>query len=219
MKHFLIKGANNKIITLFFTGWSMDYVPFKENVTLNNDLDIFYDYRDLSIDLSYLTCYDEIRVVGFSMGVWVTSKILENSPFKEKIKKSIAINGTGELINESLGIPPLIYNSTLDSLSSQSLRKFNLRICGTNQAFKSYMENPSQRNDIEELKNELIAMRENFFKFGDTTFEWDEAYIADKDLIFSQENQIRYWKKKKVKITLFEGAHYNPSIIINTIMM
>ena len=113
-------------LLLFFAGWGADETPFKAYRPAGSDLMICYDYRTLDFDQSGLNEYQEINVIGWSMGVWVASQVLPHLALP--IASSTAINGTPYPIDEYRGIPPAIFRGTLDGLTGTSLHKFLRRM-------------------------------------------------------------------------------------------
>ena len=128
---------------LFFAGWGMDETPFMHNLPPNKDLIICYDYRSLDFDSTLLSTYEGIYVVAWSMGVWAASQVLPDSNLP--LKQSIAINGTPFPIDDMRGIPPAIFEGTLNNLNEATLQKFRRRMCGSGSAFQAFLEIAPQR--------------------------------------------------------------------------
>lgn len=134
----------------------MDETPFIHYLPQHRDLIICYDYRSLDFDKTLLSTYTQIQVVAWSMGVWAASQVLQGSNLP--ITQSIAINGTPFPIDDARGIPPIIFEGTLNNLSEATLQKFRRRMCGSGSDFKAFCEIAPQRT-VEELKEELAAIR------------------------------------------------------------
>ena len=66
----------------------------------DHDLLICYDYQDLKLDFDF-SAYQQIRVVAWSMGVWVAERVLQGIT----LQSVTAVNGTGLPCNDSFGIP------------------------------------------------------------------------------------------------------------------
>ena len=109
----------------------------------DSDYMLCYDYRTLDFDASLLTEYTDIRVVGWSMGVWAATRVMARTPLS--VSRRIAINGTPFPIDETCGIPPAIFQGTLDGLTDVSLHKFLRRMCADSAAFKAFLQRTADR--------------------------------------------------------------------------
>lgn len=158
-QHFLIQ-QNHKRLLLFFAGWGMDARPFCSFQPKDCDWMICYDYRSAEFNVEALANYSEIIVIGWSMGVWVASEVMQLHP-ELPIKGSLAINGTPYPIDDQKGIPSAIYEGTLEGLNDNTLQKFQRRMCGSNTEYQTFQQTAPQR-PIEELKEELIKIRERY---------------------------------------------------------
>lgn len=104
-QHFIIKN-NSKRLLLFFAGWGMDETPFLQIRPTDTDWMVCYDYRSLEFDTDLLQKYSEIRLIAWSMGVWVASQLMKQHP-SLPISHSIAINGTPYPYTKRKGLNPL----------------------------------------------------------------------------------------------------------------
>lgn len=195
---------------LFFAGWGMDETPFMHNLPPNKDLIICYDYRSLDFDSTLLSTYEGIYVVAWSMGVWAASQVLPDSNLP--LKQSIAINGTLFPIDDMRGIPPAIFEGTLNNLNEATLQKFRRRMCGSGSAFQAFLEIAPQR-PVEELKEELAAIGRQYSELPPSTFVWNKAIIGESDHIFPPKNQEQAWQKYCNEIQRYDGAHYDEKIL------
>lgn len=190
----LIKNDNNNLI-VFFNGWGMDEKVVSHLVSDNYDVLMLCDYRTFELEKFDFSIYSQKILIAWSMGVYVCNNYQEFKSFD----KFIAINGTLKPINDEFGIPSMIYNLTVDNFNELSCSKFMKKIT-TNIDLKDYCS-----RSIEELKNELISIRdlkvENYFEF-------DKAIIASKDRIIPTKNQLNYWKNTNTEIIQVEGSHY-----------
>lgn len=75
IQKYIIHEGNPQLL-LFFAGWGADETPFKAYRPAGSDFMICYDYRDLSFDADMLKAYEQVNVVGWSMGVWAASQTL-----------------------------------------------------------------------------------------------------------------------------------------------
>lgn len=158
-------------LLLFFAGWGMDEHPFLQYAPPDSDFMICYDYRTLDFDTSPLAGYTVIDVVAWSMGVWAASQVL--SKVSLPIRRRIAINGSPFPIDEKRGIPPAIFMGTLEGLNEASLRKFQRRMCADGNVFARFQLTAPERS-IEELKEELAAVAEQYRMLPTETFAWEQ---------------------------------------------
>lgn len=204
-QHFIIRN-NSKHLLLFFAGWGMDETPFTDMHPADSDWMICYDYRSLEFDESLLKGYSEITLVGWSMGVWAASRIMELYPCLP-VSRSIAINGTLHPVSESKGIAPAIFEGTLQGLTEKTLQKFQRRMCGSSSEYKVFQTVAPQR-PVEELKEELAAIQKQYLSSDAPGFRWQKAIIGRNDRIFTPENQRRAWENNVELIEESEAAHY-----------
>ena len=123
---YIIKDRHLRLL-LFFAGWGADETPFKDYQPADSDYMLCYDYRTLDFDASLLKTYQEINVIGWSMGVWAASRVMDKLQEADTsliIKNSIAINGTPYPIDDTCGIPSVIYHGTLEGLTGSSLSRY-----------------------------------------------------------------------------------------------
>lgn len=204
-QHFIIRN-NSKHLLLFFAGWGMDETPFTDMHPADSDWMICYDYRSLEFDESLLKGYSEITLVGWSMGVWAASRIMELYPGLP-VSRSIAINGTLHPVSESKGIAPAIFEGTLQGLTEKTLQKFQRRMCGSSSEYKVFQTVAPQR-PVEELKEELAAIQKQSLTSDVSDFRWQKAIIGRNDRIFTPGNQRRAWENNVELIVESEAAHY-----------
>ena len=198
-------------LLLFFAGWGMDEHPFLQYAPPDSDFMICYDYRTLDFDTSPLAGYTVIDVVAWSMGVWAASQVL--SKVSLPIRRRIAINGSPFPIDEKRGIPPAIFMGTLEGLNEASLRKFQRRMCADGNVFARFQLTAPERS-IEELKEELAAVAEQYRMLPTETFAWEQAIIGESDRIFPPTNQRGAWKGISMSNIDGNEAHYDESLFI-----
>jgi biotin synthesis protein BioG len=215
MKHIFIQHTGAHRLLLFFAGWGMDGAPFAAYRPAGRDFMVCYDYSDASFDASLIAGYDEVDVVGWSMGVWMAARSLSLAGIA--VKSAIAINGTMFPVDAERGIAPEIFHGTLDGISDATLMKFRRRMCGGAAGYKSFMETAPQRS-LESLRTELDVIGKLYegaatsAEGGDSPFHWDEAVIGDSDAIFPTAAQQRAWSERDVKQTLVSAPHYKEEI-------
>lgn len=212
MKQFFIKKENCSRLILFFAGWGSDENLFKRKVKDGYDYMICFDYQDLEFDFTSIMEYEEIIVLGWSMGVWVANTVLTKQRAKDlKITKAVSFNGTIYPINDNKGIPVDIFKGTMESFSEKVLTKFRRRICGNTENTKEFLSHLPYR-DIDSLKNELIALWRMLGQSNNiSVLKWDTAVIGTSDKIFPYENQIAAWNGIGVYIVSENNMeHYSP---------
>ncbi|WP_455669426.1 DUF452 family protein [Phocaeicola sp.] len=214
MKHYFIHKQNHPRLTLFFAGWGMDEHPFMDYCPEDGDLLICYDYRSLHFEYSLLEGYEEIRVVGWSMGVWAAAQVLQHTEFP--ITESIAVNGTMTPKDNEKGIPEMIFEGTLKGLNATGLQKFRRRMCGSGEAMNVFLENEPQRS-LEELRDELRLIGEQVSALPFFKFEWKKAVIGKRDLIFAAANQWNAWRDTGAEIIEQDIPHYSEELLRNIV--
>lgn len=220
MKLVFLKKNNLPTLTIFFLGWGMDEKVCANRTTTNSDFMVCYDYKSLDFNYDILDNYSGINIIGWSMGVWAASVIIEHIKNKSMpiiIHNSIAINGTVTPIDDKFGIPTAIYQGTLNNLSERTLEKFNRRMCGTKEELLEFNTYKPQQS-IDNLKQELSfiskAQNDNIANANG----WNKAIIGESDMIFPKENQINAWNMTKYTETIIcPIAHYSKKTIENTI--
>lgn len=113
MKQVFIKKEGNPRLLLFFAGWGSDENLFHRPVAEGYDYLLCFDYRTLDFDYSLLDGYREIRLLAWSMGVWVAGQILSGRTCPWKMK--LAVNGTSFPIDDQRGIAEAVFHGTLEN--------------------------------------------------------------------------------------------------------
>ncbi|VGM95128.1 Uncharacterized protein conserved in bacteria [uncultured Avibacterium sp.] len=190
MQTTLIKTAeNNKQLILYFAGWG---TPASEvgHLTLpeNTDLLLCYDYQDLHFEQD-LSAYQQIRLVAWSMGVWVANQVLGQTP----LISATAINGTGKPCDDEMGIPQAVFVGTLEQLDERNLTKFQRRMCGDSATFEQYSQLAGQR-DWQQVRSELSELYQSIQQDNGKSLNWTKAIVGEKDRIFPSQNQLNFWQ-------------------------
>lgn len=189
-------------LLIYFAGWgtpisAVSHLALPENY----DLLICYDYQDFKLDFDF-SPYQHIRVVAWSMGVWVAERALQGL----SLKSATAVNGTGLPCDDHFGIPYVIFKGTLDNLNETTRAKFDRRICGdkTNLAF--YYSVPAR--PFQEIHQELTALFLAIEADKRTDLiSWTKAIIGNRDKIFLPEHQRQYWTER-CNWEEKDGEHY-----------
>lgn len=201
---FIIKRQVPRLL-LFFAGWGMDEAPFADFCPEDTDFMICYDYRTFDFDETLISGYSSITLIAWSMGVYAAAHTLQNSVLP--IDRRIAVNGTMKPVSNDKGIPPSVYQLTLDTLSERSLQKFRLRMCGSGALYNDFMQHAPNRS-VKELGDELVHIWETALQSPPPSFQWDVAIIGLKDVIFPPDNQRNAWQETPQVIEK-EMAHYD----------
>lgn len=194
------EGASELIV--FFCGWGFDEHCVARLDANGYDVVVLYDYRDGTFPLEKHLGYERITVVAWSFGVWVAGKAIEDGLVLPH--QAFAINGTLKPVDDSEGIPPKIFDSTLAGLSEAAISKFNMRICGGARQMadlKDLMPTRDFNGQYEELA--LLGKRfaEGCLLNKDS---WSKALISTSDLIFPYQNMKNHWGDRA---TTIDGAH------------
>ncbi len=190
-------------LVVYFAGWGTP-ISAVSHLTLpeDHDLLICYDYQDLQLDFDF-SSYRQIRLVAWSMGVWVANQVMSGIP----LISAVAVNGTGLPCHDQFGIPCEIFEGTLTGLNEENRLKFERRICGDKQTFFHYQSLPEQR-DFQEIHAELTALYQMIQINNTQNILWTRAWISLQDRIFPMENQQAYWQQISIPVQQVKGAHY-----------
>ncbi|MBQ8477642.1 MAG: DUF452 family protein, partial [Succinivibrio sp.] len=122
--------------------------------------------------------------------------------------KKIAVNGTVQGIDDTLGIPPSLWQATIDSLTEQTYLKFVRRMCSDTSLYEEYLQNKPQRA-LESFKSELISLQAIAKQRKQNNFEYDLAIVGNKDKIIAPKRQLLSWSNAHVLVKQTEIAHYS----------
>ncbi len=200
------KAGNEKLL-LFFSGWAASPEVFQHlRMESDTDLWICYDYRELNFEEETLSFYKEIRLVAWSLGVWVAATILGKK--QRSFTEAIAIGGTLCPIHDQWGIPEAIFRGTLDNITEEGIHRFNRRMCGGREQLKAYeqiLPRPLTdiRKELETLYAEIKKTPAAFPLFD----RWTYTLIPSGDRIFPAENLRAFWQNR-CSIIEIEAPHY-----------
>ena len=132
---FIFKSSSRRLIVLFL-GWGMDASPFRHLARSGFDILALWDYtgldrpgsweRDMTEFASVCGGYDEVVIVAWSYGVRIASGFLESWNASLPVTLTLAVNGTPMHVDEQYGIPPAIFDGTLQRLAEPTIRKFSV---------------------------------------------------------------------------------------------
>lgn len=210
---FIFKSSSRRLIVLFL-GWGMDASPFRHLARSGFDILALWDYtgldrpgsweRDMTEFASVCGGYDEVVIVAWSYGVRIASGFLESWNASLPVTLTLAVNGTPMHVDEQYGIPPAIFDGTLQRLAEPTIRKFYRRMFSSSEAFANFMEYKPDRS-VESLKSELEVFAR--LKPLDAGAAWNVALIDDADLIFPSAAQRAFWPSEKA-VTLGSQGHF-----------
>lgn len=184
----------------------MDGFPFRSLLSIEYDVYMLYDYRQLAIqpDIEEVAeNYEQVHLVSWSMGVWVGQKIFFDK--QHLLNRTIAINGTLCPIDDSFGIPVDVFNGTLANYGEGARLKFYKRMCREKNNFKSFLARQPQRS-LEEQGEELVALKNGVDCLPVNESIYKEIIISEHDLIVPSANQFNYWQGRLVKPV--SGFHF-----------
>lgn len=170
---FLYKGMNDKNLILFFAALGSHPSHFKHLKSQKFDVLMCYSYENIDLEITELIKpYENIYLIGFSLGVFCASKLLKDYSFI----KNLAINGT-TTVAQILNLNP--------ENCKKMISEFNL--LGYKKAFfadKIELIQDFYFKDENSLKAELT----NLLKFALTPpnlrFLWDRVLISKQDKVF-----------------------------------
>ncbi len=199
--------AENLII--FFNGWGLDEQPFIPLTSSLFDVLMFYDYQTALIPpqaRAMLQPYKSFTLIGFSMGVWMSQKVMEQLPDTPVF--SLAINGTLNPIHDRYGIPPAIYDQQCESFSEAAARQFYEDLVATPSERERFLAHLPRRG-WQDQQAELIRLRELVQQdpLDRLSGQFDAAYISTQDKIISARNQMRFWKNQST-VHMLESGHF-----------
>ncbi len=185
---------NNELLILFCNGWGMDSRPFLPLPSLQYDVLVCSNYMDITVvpDIERLKRnYTGIILIGWSMGVAYGQQLYfeKSSCFTKKI----AVNGTLCPVNDSYGIPPGIFESTLDNMNEKTLLRFYKRMCRSREVYSDFLENRPVRN-ITSQTQELKTILGSTVCLGEEKSIYTDVIISDKDYIIPTNNQQQFWQ-------------------------
>ena len=206
MQQIFLQQQHSKNLVLIFLGYGQDKNPFNSlNTVTRDDIAIVYDYQDLSFDESLYQEYEKITLIAWSMGVMIAPIVLSNTA---NLVIKIAVNGTVQGIDDTLGIPPSLWQATIDSLTEQTYLKFVRRMCSDTSLYEEYLQNKPQRA-LESFKSELISLQAIAKQRKQNNFEYDLAIVGNKDKIIAPKRQLLSWSNAHVLVKQTEIAHYS----------
>jgi biotin synthesis protein BioG len=186
-------------LLLFFNGWGMDrrtaeWMASAAQAPSRHDLVVAYDYRDIALPewlRAEMEKYRSVQLVAWSLGVWAALHA-----GLEGIGRAVAINGTPFPVDPTRGIPPVIFQGTLDNWSDATRNRFERRMFAGSEhdvrldAVRSLRSSAEQK---EELRSIAVAVGGEDAGQA-SSWSFSKAVIGGRDLVFPPENQHVAWR-------------------------
>lgn len=201
----LHKNGHKKLI-VFCNGWGMDDFPFCSLTSIEFDVYMLYDYRQLTDHHDIETLvegYEQVHLVSWSMGVWAGQKLFAGKRYL--FDRTLAINGTLCPIDDSFGIPEKVFNATLAGFNENSRLKFYKRMCRQKDNLNFFLSRQPQRS-VKDQGEELTALKKMVDCSPASSSIYEEIIVAESDLIIPTANQLKYWQGRQV--TMVSGFHF-----------
>lgn len=198
------RSSENRRAIMLFAGWGCGASMFGGLSKPGYDIVVFWDYRDEDFDESELSGYDELYLIGWSMGVLEATRVLADSTLP--IVGCLAVNGTLTPVDDRFGIPTEIFYGTLKGLNPQNLLKFYRRMCGSAAVFNRHKSELPERA-LPELVEELSLIGGRAVKRLPAHWKWSSALVGGNDAIFPPANQKAAWPSGTIVEVWNEMGH------------
>ncbi len=208
MKQVWLRQGTGDRLLLIFGGWGTDERLIDMSALCGDGMDVMLccDYRTLDFDATPLSRYRGIRLLAWSMGVWVADRVL--GPMALPWDGRVAFNGTPFPIDDARGIPVAVFEGTLNGFSETVLAKFRRRMCDGGETLRLFMERRPLRT-VEQLRTELQALHDAVLGFDVLhPLKWDRAVVGMRDRIFPPANQLLAWLGR-AEVQTVNCAHYD----------
>lgn len=211
MQQFWGRRSGSRGVRLFFSGWGSEQGLFPGVVGDGTDTLLLFHYDSFDWDGCVPDHYEWIDIAAWSLGVWVAEILME--PYREKIRRSVAVNGTPWPISRQFGIAESVFEATWRSLDEANRRKFIRRMCGDTKTETCYGNRTGERS-VQDLAKELqflyYAILEEKEHEG---LDWTYAFGGRQDRIILPENQSAAWKRKGTRFRLVDMPHYPQELL------
>jgi biotin synthesis protein BioG len=195
MKTYIQRREKNNRLIIVYGGWGNDEKAYTPLCSEESDFILFYNYSaDEPLILPEMKLYNQITVIGWSLGVWAAEYLMDKAGIKPDL--SIAINGTPLPAHDLYGIPLAEFEKTLNSITDMNMVKFFLRMFGNKETYLANIDRIPSRT-VKSLSDELRWLYNRIMEQKETGFQWDVALISKNDRIFPSKNLLAYWTKKQ----------------------
>jgi biotin synthesis protein BioG len=208
MTYHWIKQNGAAELLIFFAGWGMDPTPFQFLEAGDRDVLMCYDYTEPELPLGHhalFADYAQVDLAAWSLGVPVANAAFHGEG--TRFRSAVAINGSASPIHDDYGIPPAIFNGTLDTLDAAGLQRFRRRVCQSRSNLERF-DRTLPRRDLASLTAELVALRDRFTGLVADDCIFSRALVGKRDMIFPAQNQLRAWAALHVATTTSQAPHF-----------
>lgn len=203
MKHqWLQQHESAQNVIVFFSGWGFD-TSVVQNLIINDDTDVLFvdDFRSLDTEIPTLDHYKKRNLIAWSFGIaayhaWQVKQ--RNAPH---FHHTVAINGSMSPVNRRAGIPEIIMQKTIDTLSIDSFQVFASKCFEQ----REFVHLQPFAIDVEARKEELINIQQR--QAPDTPMQWNKVWISRHDKIFPLRNLQRAWQDHGDCVEVIDATH------------
>lgn len=192
MQSVWLKQNGRSDLVVIFGGWALGAEMFRH---LAGPEDVLFvdDYRDLDA-LPDLSAYKNRTAVAYSFGVSAFAHLDEAA--RGQFDRSVSINGSPAPVDRRRGIPPIVFQKTLDGLSHESFQSFAALCFGDKQ--------PEILIDVAARAEELRAVQQ---RGAANCPAFDRIWISQKDRIFPPANLTRAFAGQEDNIRSIDAPH------------
>lgn len=192
MQSVWLKHNGHSDLIVIFGGWALGAEMFR-HLAGPGDVLFVDDYRDLD-GLPDLSNYQHRTAVAYSFGVAAFAHL--DASVRDQFDRSVAINGSPAPVDRRLGIPPVVFQKTLDGLSQASFQSFAALCYGESQ--------PNLEFDVAARAAELATVQQRGAADCPT---FDRIWISQKDRIFPPANLARAFGGQEDVIRSIDAPH------------
>jgi biotin synthesis protein BioG len=196
---------NRTSCILFLAGWAMDPSPFRSIPTVDHDLLMVYDYRQVDpSDILMLTKqYDCLHLVAWSMGVWIAGRFF--SAWQDRFASATAVNGTLTPIDDQGGIPPKAFAAMISGFSPAALEGFYHDMFDRQDQAARFLRRKPRRTP-ESVLTELQTLQQMYGERGPGDDIFGRKVVGARDRIFPARSQLHSWGKANCE--RIKAAHF-----------
>lgn len=200
-------GASTGRLILIMAGWSTSHSLYSHISMPGWDVAVITECSSpvgLAEVVRRIKEYPTVYLYAWSLGVRAAGKLYEAGM---RFTASFAVNGTGNPVSDTCGIPEKVFRDTCTHLDPRNLKKFRMRMCGGLKAHDELFPSADYAAEpVGNLKRELEAVLS--LPSDESGIPWTIAYISDSDAIFPPANQLRYWQDRNTTVCRVQGPHY-----------
>lgn len=202
MKIDFLQHAQEERLILIFAGWSTTPALYAHVEMPGWDVAVVSGEDCVAPDFEVLRGYSTVYLYAWSMGVYFAMRML---PDWLNPVACYAVNGTPSPCHDTLGIPCEIFLGTARGLTSRSLEKFRMRMCGSASLYRE-LQPCLDGGDVTRLAKQLLDVSDGRDSER-AVLKWRAAYVSEEDHIFPPENQKRAWHGV-TEVRSLTGPHY-----------